>query len=118
MKGFPKFKVGDKVHFEFTLKGEKYSEDGEIVVVELGIGVSLVGKLKCQFDEILTDNLVERRAAERAVILDSFVDHIPTMYATFITTHEGGDMLAHTLYENLTAHLLARIVGKEPGRSL
>ena len=34
MKGFPKFKVGDKVHFEFTLKGEKYSEDGEIVVVD------------------------------------------------------------------------------------
>ena len=34
MKGFPKFKVGDKVHFEFTVKGEKYSEDGEIAVVD------------------------------------------------------------------------------------
>lgn len=34
MKGFPKFKVGDKVHFEFTVKGEKYSENGEIVVVD------------------------------------------------------------------------------------
>ena len=34
MKGFPKFKVGDKVHFEFTIKGEKYLEDGEIVVVD------------------------------------------------------------------------------------
>ena len=34
MKGFPKFKIGDKVHFEFTVDGEKYSEDGEIVVVD------------------------------------------------------------------------------------
>lgn len=34
MKGFPKFKICDKVHFEFTINGEKYSEDGEIVVVD------------------------------------------------------------------------------------
>ena len=34
MKGFPKFKVGDKVHFEFTINNKKYSEDGEIVVVD------------------------------------------------------------------------------------
>ena len=34
MKGFPKFKIGDKVHFEFTFNNEKYSEDGEIVVVD------------------------------------------------------------------------------------
>ena len=34
MKGFPKFKIGDKVHFEFTIDGEKYSEDGEIVIVD------------------------------------------------------------------------------------
>ena len=34
MKGFPKFKIGDKVHFEFTIKDKKYSEDGEIVVVD------------------------------------------------------------------------------------
>ena len=34
MKGFPKFKIGDKVHFEFTIDNEKYSEDGEIVVVD------------------------------------------------------------------------------------
>lgn len=34
MKGFPKFKVGDKVHFEFTIKDKKYSEDGEIVVID------------------------------------------------------------------------------------
>lgn len=34
MKGFPKFKIGDKVHFEFTLNNKKYSEDGEVVVVD------------------------------------------------------------------------------------
>ena len=34
MKGFPKFKIGDKVHFEFTCNDEKCSEDGEIVVVD------------------------------------------------------------------------------------
>lgn len=34
MKGFPKFNIGDKVHFEFTINDEKYSEDGEIVVVD------------------------------------------------------------------------------------
>ena len=34
MKGFPKFKVGDKVHFEFIINNKKYSEDGEIVVVD------------------------------------------------------------------------------------
>lgn len=34
MKGFPKFKIGDKVHFEFTIDDEKYSEDGEIVIVD------------------------------------------------------------------------------------
>ena len=34
MKGFPKFNIGDKVHFEFTINNEKYSEDGEIVVVD------------------------------------------------------------------------------------
>ena len=34
MRGGPKFNIGDKVHFEFTINNEKYSEDGEIVVVD------------------------------------------------------------------------------------
>ena len=34
MIGFPKFNIGDKVHFEFTINNEKYSEDGEIVIVD------------------------------------------------------------------------------------
>ena len=34
MRGFPKFNIGDKVHFEFNINNEKYSEDGEIVVVD------------------------------------------------------------------------------------
>ena len=34
MKGFPKFNIGDKVHFEFTINNQNYSEDGEIVVVD------------------------------------------------------------------------------------
>lgn len=34
MKGFPKYKLGDKVHFEITTADEIYSEDGEIVVVD------------------------------------------------------------------------------------
>ena len=34
MKGFPKFKIGDKVHFELSIKKHKYSEDGEIAVVD------------------------------------------------------------------------------------
>ena len=34
MIGFPKFNIGDKVHFEFTINNEKYSEDGEIVVLD------------------------------------------------------------------------------------
>ena len=34
MRGFPKYKLGDKVHFEITTADETYSEDGEIVVVD------------------------------------------------------------------------------------
>ena len=34
MKGSPKYKIGDKVHFELTIEGKKYSEDGEVVVVD------------------------------------------------------------------------------------
>ena len=34
MRGFPKFNIGDKVHFEFTVNNKKYSKDGEIVVVD------------------------------------------------------------------------------------
>ena len=34
MRGFPKYKLGDKVHFEITTADKKYSEDGEIVVVD------------------------------------------------------------------------------------
>lgn len=34
MKGFPKFKVGDKVHFEFTINDKIYSGDGKVVVVD------------------------------------------------------------------------------------
>ena len=34
MKGFPKYKIGDKVHFEFTVEDKKYSENGEVVVVD------------------------------------------------------------------------------------
>ena len=34
MRGFPKFNIGDKVHFEFIINDDKYSEDGEIVVVD------------------------------------------------------------------------------------
>lgn len=34
MKGYPKYKIGDKVHFEITTANKTYSEDGEIVVVD------------------------------------------------------------------------------------
>ena len=34
MKGSPKYKIGDKVHFELTIDGKKYSEDGEVIVVD------------------------------------------------------------------------------------
>ena len=34
MKGFPKYKIGDKVHFELTIEGKKDSENGEVVVVD------------------------------------------------------------------------------------
>ena len=34
MKGFPKYKIENKVHFEFTVEDKKYSEDGEVVVVD------------------------------------------------------------------------------------
>ena len=34
MKGFPKYKIGDKVHFEFTVEDKKYAEDGKVVVVD------------------------------------------------------------------------------------
>lgn len=34
MRGFPKYKLGDKVHFEITTADKTYSEDGEIVVVD------------------------------------------------------------------------------------
>ena len=34
MKGFPKYKIGDKVHFEFTVEDKKYSENGEVVIVD------------------------------------------------------------------------------------
>ena len=34
MKGFPKYKLGDKVHFEIITADKTYSEDGEIVVVD------------------------------------------------------------------------------------
>ena len=34
MKGFPKYKLGDKVHFEITTADKTYSEDGEIVVID------------------------------------------------------------------------------------
>ena len=34
MKGFPKYKIGDKIHFEFTVEDKKYSENGEVVVVD------------------------------------------------------------------------------------
>ena len=34
MKGFPKYKLGDKVHFEITTADKTYSKDGEIVVVD------------------------------------------------------------------------------------
>lgn len=34
MKGHPKYKIGDKVHFEITTADKTYSENGEIVVVD------------------------------------------------------------------------------------
>ena len=34
MKGFPKYKIGDKIHFEFIIDDKKYSENGEVVVVD------------------------------------------------------------------------------------
>ena len=34
MKGFPKYKIGDKVHFELIVDDKKYSENGEVVVVD------------------------------------------------------------------------------------
>lgn len=34
MKGFPKYKIGDKVHFELIVDDKKYSENGEMVVVD------------------------------------------------------------------------------------
>ena len=90
-----------------------------VVVVQLGIGVGLVGGAEGQFDELLAQKVEVGRLAERAVVLDGLVHHIPAVYLTLEVADDGLDVLDEPLPEYFLGGRTGRItVGKPPVGSL
>ena len=59
-----------------------------------------MGRAESNLDELFTQQTVVGRIAERSVVLDGFVDHIPAVNLTFVVTHNGLDMLDKALLQH------------------
>jgi hypothetical protein len=75
-------------------------------------------KAESQFDELRTDNLIIQRLAVRAIILESLVHYVPSLYSTFIMSNHIHDVIIHSADEHFTAYQITLIIGKHPLRWL
>src|SRR5690606_18241391 len=89
-----------------------------IVVVELGIRIGLMRKLKCQFEKVFPDNFVELALPPFSVIKNGFVNNVPSVNATSVTRYDGFDMVPHALYKHLSGNILSVHIHEKPFRSL
>ncbi len=88
--------------------------DGVVVVVEFAVGVGLVGILE-GFDQIvLADDVQPLRLAQRAVFIESFVDHVPAADLAFVAGDDGGDVFLHARQERVAGERRALVVLEDP----
>ena len=91
---------------------------GVVVVVELGVGVGLMGKLERLLDVVGADDAQIGSLAQGAVVLECLVHHVPAVDLSLVATHHGADVLVHAVEERLAGEGLALVVGEEPGGGL
>ena len=78
-----------------------------------------MGIAEGQFDELLTQDVIVRRLAERAIVIDGFVDHIPTLDLSMEMAYNSHDVLAHALLQQVAASCVAIFIQEHPfGRLL
>ena len=91
---------------------------GEVVVVEQGIGVGLMGILEGKRDVVGAQDLIEQALSGRPIVLEGLVHHVPRVDTSLEMPHDSEDMLAHAFAQHLGGHGLALAVEVEPWRAL
>ena len=78
-----------------------------------------MGGTESNLNKLFTQQSIIRRLTEGTVIVNSFVNDVPTVYLAFIVANNGLDMLDETLLQYLFRGGAGRIaIGEPPVRSL
>jgi hypothetical protein len=64
-----------------------------VVDVKLRVGVSLAGSLESNADEVLAQDTGEDRVAERAVLVEDLVDHVPLQDLALVAASDVGNVV-------------------------
>ncbi|SPE43314.1 hypothetical protein SBA3_880047 [Candidatus Sulfopaludibacter sp. SbA3] len=92
--------------------------NGVVVVIELAVGVGLVGILEGFYQIVLADDVQPLRFAQRAVFIESFVDNVPASDFAFVAGDDGGDVLLHARKQRVAGERRAFVVLEDPAGDL
>jgi hypothetical protein len=89
-----------------------------VVEVQLGTGIGLMGGGERLLDVIVADDRPPRRPPQRAVILERFVDDVPSQDAAPIAAYHRGDVMPHPFQQELSRSGFAVSILEHHGRRL
>ena len=89
-----------------------------VVVVQLRVGVGLVGEPERRGEVVLSQNREPGGAAQRAVVAERFVHDVPAFDPAPVASHHGVDVVAQPREQGVPAHRRAGRVLEHPARCL
>ena len=89
-----------------------------VVVIQLCARVGLMGCTEGNLDEILANDAIERRLAERTVILYGLVNHIPAAHLALEVANHLLYVSPHAPYEHVAGYCPPGLVFEKPPRNL
>ena len=75
-------------------------------------------KLKRLFNVVGADDLVPKRLAQGAIIVERFVDDVPAVDFSLVTADDRVDVVLHPRQQSIAVEEIALVVVKNPGRNL
>src|ERR1051325_1914845 len=89
-----------------------------IVVIKFGRWVSFVCKLIGLDEKILAQDPVPTRVAQVAIIIDCFIDDVPSADFALVTSNDFGDVLVQSFEQSLPGNRFTLAIFKDPFRCL
>ena len=89
-----------------------------VVVVELRVGVGLVGELEGLREVVLADRLEPGCLPQRPVLVEGLVHDVPAADAAAVAAHDRRDVVPQAGEQRVAVGLLPALAGEDPGGRL